>query len=284
MYSRVLLTLVAVGTITVAPLAEAAIGPAGGGQSAHSSPVYLLALASHNVGHNDWAYQGGFQARISWAVTYVVLGLFWLAVALWMRHRTGRAPTAGVTKRLWLKTLGAAWGGGAPRRGSGGRRSRVCRAHVDATRAVGAARDRRLLAVVVCGCCPCCGRRSRARHARHGVRHRIRFPARLRAACPGARAARRQGPVTRRPGGGWCAARSAVGWCGSGVDVPHAAGRRSRLNRFAVARWMRSSAYPGRLRPSAQLKVPAANTIDPAAVSYRLACWTRCGFRAPRAV
>lgn len=110
MHSRVLLTLVAVGTITVAPLAEAAIGPAGGGQSAHSSPVYLLALASHNVGHNDWAYQGGFQARISWAVTYVVLGLFWLAVALWMRHRTGRAPTAGVTKRLWLKALGAAWG------------------------------------------------------------------------------------------------------------------------------------------------------------------------------
>jgi hypothetical protein len=110
MHSRVLLTLVAVGTITVAPLAEAAIGPAGGGQSAHSSPVYLLALASHNVGRNDWAYQGGLQARISWAATYVVLGLFWLAVALWMRHRTGRAPTAGVTKHLWLKTLGAAWG------------------------------------------------------------------------------------------------------------------------------------------------------------------------------
>jgi hypothetical protein len=78
--------------------------------SAHSSPVYLLALASHNVGRNDWAYQGGLQARISWAATYVVLGLFWLAVALWMRHRTGRAPTAGVTKHLWLKTLGAAWG------------------------------------------------------------------------------------------------------------------------------------------------------------------------------
>lgn len=110
MHSRALLTLVAAGTMTVAPLAGAAIGPAGGGQSAHSSPVYLLALASHNVGRNDWAYQGGFQARISWAVTYVVLGLFWLAVALWMRYRAGRAPTAGVTKRLWLKTLGAAWG------------------------------------------------------------------------------------------------------------------------------------------------------------------------------
>lgn len=110
MHSRVLLTLVAVGTITVAPLAEGAIGPAGAGQSAHSSPVYLLALASHNVGRNDWAYQGGIQARISWAATYVVLGLFWLAVALWMRHRNGRAPTAGVTKHLWLKTLGAAWG------------------------------------------------------------------------------------------------------------------------------------------------------------------------------
>ena len=110
MHSRALLTLVAAGTITVAPLAGAAIGPAGGGQSAHSSPVYLLALASHNVGRNDWAYQGGFRARISWAVAYVVLGLCWLAVALWMRHRAGRALTAGVTKRLWLKTLGAAWG------------------------------------------------------------------------------------------------------------------------------------------------------------------------------
>ncbi|MGH6654939.1 MAG: hypothetical protein ACRDVE_07000 [Actinocrinis sp.] len=139
-HSRTLLALVAAGTVAVAPLAGTAIGPAGGGQSAHSSPIYLLALASHDVGHNEWAYEGGFDARISWAVTYLALGLFWLLVTLWMRYHgdikrgeikrgeigrgdiggcdIGRrdtaqsAPSDGVTvtKRLWLKTLGAAWG------------------------------------------------------------------------------------------------------------------------------------------------------------------------------
>jgi hypothetical protein len=110
-FSRALLALVAAATIAVAPIAVIALEPAGSGQSAHISPVYVLAEAAHDIGHNDWAFQGGLAGRIEWAADYVVLGLFWLGAALWIRWRTRRAGidrTDG-RRRLWLKALVAAW-------------------------------------------------------------------------------------------------------------------------------------------------------------------------------
>jgi len=117
-FSRALLALTAAATIAVAPLASAAIGPADSGQSAHSIPVYLISRISHDIGHNDWAFQGQNAGRVDWVVSYVALGLFWLIIALWIRTRakTGSAETvltaAATPKRrvrLWLRVLLAAW-------------------------------------------------------------------------------------------------------------------------------------------------------------------------------
>ena len=114
-FSRALLALTAAATIAVAPLAAAALGPADSGQSAHSIPVYLISRLSHDIGHNDWAFQGQNADRVDWVASYVALGLFWLVAALWIRRRTKRADTTalGGTKRmrpkLWLRVLLAAW-------------------------------------------------------------------------------------------------------------------------------------------------------------------------------
>src|SRR5258708_5546388 len=106
-FSRALLALVAAATIAVAPIADRAIAPAGNGDGAHASPVYLLALASHDIGHNDWAFQGGLAGPVAWAVAYAAIAVFWLGVALWMRFRARAAGRSG--GRLWLRALVAAW-------------------------------------------------------------------------------------------------------------------------------------------------------------------------------
>jgi len=122
-FSRAVLALTAAATIAVAPLAAAAVGPADSGQSAHSIPVYLISRISHDIGHNDWAFQGQNAGRVDWVVSYVALGLFWLIIALWLRTRakkesaepvtvTAAVPATASPKRrvrLWLRVLLAAW-------------------------------------------------------------------------------------------------------------------------------------------------------------------------------
>ncbi|HEU5331212.1 MAG TPA: hypothetical protein VFU73_00560 [Actinocrinis sp.] len=110
-FTRATLALTAAATLAVAPVATLAFGPAGSGASAHTSPVYVLAQAAHDIGHNDWAFQGGLAGRIEWVATYLVLGLFWLVAALWMRWRVKRAGIgrADSRRRLWIKALIAAW-------------------------------------------------------------------------------------------------------------------------------------------------------------------------------
>lgn len=111
-FTRATLALTAAATLAVVPVATIAFGPAGSGDSAHTSPVYVLAQAAHDIGHNDWAFQGGLGGRIEWASTYVVIGLFWLVAALWIRWRAKRAGAAALAdggRRLWIKALVAAW-------------------------------------------------------------------------------------------------------------------------------------------------------------------------------
>ena len=119
-FSRALLALTAAATIAVAPLAASAIGPADSGQSAHSIPVYLISRISHDIGHNDWAFQGQNAGRVDWVVSYVALGLFWLIIALWIRTRirkydkmtSAASADMGVSRsqlRLWRHVLIAAW-------------------------------------------------------------------------------------------------------------------------------------------------------------------------------
>ena len=135
-FGRALLALTAAATIAVAPLAASALGPADSGQSAHSIPVYLISRVSHDIGHNDWAFQGQNAGRVDWVVSYVALGLFWLIITLWMRGRVRSSvkrtagqtsdapgtpdipatPGTGVTEiaeirdlRLWWHVLIAAW-------------------------------------------------------------------------------------------------------------------------------------------------------------------------------
>jgi hypothetical protein len=113
-HGRALLALVAAGTVAVAPIADTVLGPAGGGDGAHSSPVFLLAEVSHDIGHNDWAFQGGLADRIIWVVTYIAIAVAWIGIAVWIRTRDRRAARAVEPRRpmtkLWLKVLGAAIG------------------------------------------------------------------------------------------------------------------------------------------------------------------------------
>ncbi len=118
-FSRALLALTAAATIAASPLATDAFGPAGSGQGAHSIPVYLISRISHDVGHNDWAFQGQDANRVNWVVSYVALGLFWLVIALWMRafgKRTAVVESSGAgsatkrrPRRLWMRVLVASW-------------------------------------------------------------------------------------------------------------------------------------------------------------------------------
>ena len=104
-FTRATLALTSSATLAVAPVAAMAFGPAGSGASAHTSPVYVLAQAAHDIGHNDWAFQGGPSGRVGWIATYAALAFGWLVVALWMwaagRRAGHRAP--------WLRSLIAAW-------------------------------------------------------------------------------------------------------------------------------------------------------------------------------
>lgn len=110
LFSRASLALTAAATIAVSPIAAEAIGPADSGQSAHSIPVYLISRISHDVGHNDWAFQGQNAGRVSWVVSYVALALFWLAVSIWIRGRMRRAEAPETRRvRLWLRVFLAAW-------------------------------------------------------------------------------------------------------------------------------------------------------------------------------
>lgn len=110
-FGNALLALTAAATIAVAPVAAAALGPAGSGSAAHSVPVYVLARLAHDIGHDDWAFQGRADGRAAWVIAYAGLALFWLAVALWVRARARRA--AGAAERadgLWWRVLLAAFG------------------------------------------------------------------------------------------------------------------------------------------------------------------------------
>jgi hypothetical protein len=105
-HSRALLALVAAGTLATAPIAGSVIGLAGNVGAAHSSPVFLLAEVSHDVGHNDWAFQSNIPRLVIWAVTYVALAVAWLTVALWLRSRDRSGGPQGpqqTTGRLWLR-------------------------------------------------------------------------------------------------------------------------------------------------------------------------------------
>ena len=106
-FGRALLALAAAATIAVAPVAGTALAPADSGESAHSIPVYLFARLSHDIGHNDWAFQGENDGRVEWGVCYFAIGAFWLLVALWVRGRARRQDgDRGLSWRLLL----AAWG------------------------------------------------------------------------------------------------------------------------------------------------------------------------------
>ena len=96
-FSRALLALTAAATLAVTPLAAPAIAPANSGQSAHSIPVYLISRLSHDVGHNDWAFQGQTAGRVAWAVSYLALALFWLLITLWLRARTHNSDNMNAT-------------------------------------------------------------------------------------------------------------------------------------------------------------------------------------------
>lgn len=107
LFSRALLALTGAATIAMSPIAAAALGLAGSGQSAHSVPVYLISRFSHDVGHNDWAFQGQSAGRVDWVVSYVGLALFWLAAAIWIRAKSSTGETRRL--RLWARVLLAAW-------------------------------------------------------------------------------------------------------------------------------------------------------------------------------
>lgn len=114
-FGNALLTLTAAATVAVAPVAAFALGPAGSGQGAHSVPVYVFARLAHDIGHNDWAFQGQAAGRAAWMIAYAGLGAFWVAVALWMRARARRAADSaasapGRTRGLWWRVLLAALG------------------------------------------------------------------------------------------------------------------------------------------------------------------------------
>ena len=117
-FGHAVLTLTAAATIAAAPVAADALGPAGSGQSAHAIPVYALARLAHDIGHNDWAFQGRADGRVDWALSYAGLAVFWFAVALWVRRRarrgygaeTATTSGAGATNGLWWRLLLAALG------------------------------------------------------------------------------------------------------------------------------------------------------------------------------
>ena len=104
LFGRALSALLAAATMVAAAFGGASIGVAGNGQPAHAQAVHLLAQAAHDIGHNDWAFQGE-SGEVGWIVGYCALACLWLGAALWMcavgRRRGYRTP--------WRRVLIAAW-------------------------------------------------------------------------------------------------------------------------------------------------------------------------------
>lgn len=109
-YGRAVLALTAAATTVAAGFGGTALPLAGEASRGHAPEAYLLAQATHDIGHNDWAFQGGPSGRVGWIATYVVLWLLWLGAALWLRalgRRRGRpAPWLRVWAAAWLTQLG----------------------------------------------------------------------------------------------------------------------------------------------------------------------------------
>lgn len=110
---RVLLTAVGAATLLAAALGPTALSFAGGADGAHTPAAYLLAQTAHDIGHNDWAFQGGPGGRVGWIADYLALGLGWLAAALWLRaaqRRNAKQYPDHARAADWLGVLAAAWG------------------------------------------------------------------------------------------------------------------------------------------------------------------------------
>jgi hypothetical protein len=114
-FGRALLALTAAATIAASPYAADALGPAGSRGAGHAVAAYALAKFAHDVGHNDWAFQSTTADGLGWAATYLAVGLFWAAIAVWLRRRggryLGRVLTAAWGTLLLCAglSLGAAW-------------------------------------------------------------------------------------------------------------------------------------------------------------------------------
>lgn len=104
LFGRALSALLAAATMVAAAFGGASVGLAGSGQPAHAQAVHLLAQAAHDIGHNEWAFQGE-SGKVGWIAGYCALCCFWLGAALWMcvvgRRRGRRTP--------WRRVLIAAW-------------------------------------------------------------------------------------------------------------------------------------------------------------------------------
>lgn len=59
-FGRALLALTAAATIAVSPT------------SGHAVAVFAVSKSTHDVGHNDWAFQGTTADGVVWAATYNV--------------------------------------------------------------------------------------------------------------------------------------------------------------------------------------------------------------------
>jgi hypothetical protein len=104
-YGSALLALTAAATMVAAAFGGTGLALAGGSDTGHTLMVYLLAQANHDIGHNDWAFQGRLSGLIGSMVVYGVLGVCWLGVALWMRA-VGRRHGSPAP---WRRVLIAAW-------------------------------------------------------------------------------------------------------------------------------------------------------------------------------
>jgi hypothetical protein len=112
-FGRALLALTAAATIAACPFAGSAFGLADSPASGHAVAVFVLAKLTHDVGHNDWAFQGTTTGLVGWATAYAGVGLFWLPVALWVRRRGGRYLGRMLTAAWGVQALAAGLSFGA---------------------------------------------------------------------------------------------------------------------------------------------------------------------------
>lgn len=106
-FGRALLALTAAATIAVSPFAGDAFGPAGSPTSGHAVAVFGLSKLTHDVGHNDWAFQGTTADGVAWATAYAVMAVCWAAVAVWVRRSGGRCA-GRMLAAAWLVLVAAA--------------------------------------------------------------------------------------------------------------------------------------------------------------------------------